>query len=281
MAPSQAAASYTTGEYGTIKPLKPAVDLSTVGGPGEGALNIIIWGGYAEERPERPRVRLGQAVPGRDRLQGQHEGRQHVRRDGHADAPGRHATTASARRATRPCGSSPTATSRPSTPPRSPASATSRRSCRTPRTTSSTASTTARRTAGAATRCSTAPTSVTPAPTSWNVVFDPTAAAPYAGKITAYDSPIYIADAAVYLKAHNPELGHHRSVRADPAAVRRRGRTCSSSSARGSASTGPPTPTRSTTSPTAPPPSARRGRTSTTPSSRPASPSARSSRPRA
>ena len=49
--------------------------------------------------------------------------------------------------------------------------------------------------------------SVTPAPTSWNVVFDPTAAAPYAGKITAYDSPIYIADAALYLKAHNPELG--------------------------------------------------------------------------
>ena len=48
---------------------------------------------------------------------------------------------------------------------------------------------------------------VTPAPTSWNVVFDPTASQPYQGKITAYDSPIYIADAALYLKAHNPELG--------------------------------------------------------------------------
>jgi len=48
---------------------------------------------------------------------------------------------------------------------------------------------------------------VTPAPTSWDVVFDATKAAPYAGKITAYDSPIYIADAALYLKAHNPELG--------------------------------------------------------------------------
>jgi putative spermidine/putrescine transport system substrate-binding protein len=48
---------------------------------------------------------------------------------------------------------------------------------------------------------------VTPDPTSWDVVFDETAAAPYAGKITAYDAPIYIADAALYLKAHKPELG--------------------------------------------------------------------------
>ncbi|HEX8938730.1 MAG TPA: ABC transporter substrate-binding protein [Candidatus Limnocylindrales bacterium] len=47
---------------------------------------------------------------------------------------------------------------------------------------------------------------VSPAPTSWNVVFDPTASQPYQGKITAYDSPIYIADAALYLKAHNPSL---------------------------------------------------------------------------
>ena len=30
---------------------------------------------------------------------------------------------------------------------------------------------------------------------------------PYAGKVTAYDSPIYIADAAVYLMATQPELG--------------------------------------------------------------------------
>ena len=52
-APS-AAASYSIGDYGTIKPLKPAVDLSTVGGPGEGALNIIIWGGYAESGQNVP-----------------------------------------------------------------------------------------------------------------------------------------------------------------------------------------------------------------------------------
>ena len=30
---------------------------------------------------------------------------------------------------------------------------------------------------------------------------------PYKGKITAYDSPIYIADAALYLKATQPDLG--------------------------------------------------------------------------
>ena len=46
---------------------------------------------------------------------------------------------------------------------------------------------------------------VTPAPDSWSVVWDP--ASPYAGKVTAYDSPIYIADAALYLMATQPELG--------------------------------------------------------------------------
>lgn len=46
---------------------------------------------------------------------------------------------------------------------------------------------------------------VDPAPTSWGAVFDPDS--PYAGKITAYDSPIYIADAALYLMKTKPELG--------------------------------------------------------------------------
>ena len=46
---------------------------------------------------------------------------------------------------------------------------------------------------------------VTPAPTSWSVVFDGSSA--YAGKVTAYDSPIYIADAAVYHMATQPDLG--------------------------------------------------------------------------
>jgi putative spermidine/putrescine transport system substrate-binding protein len=46
---------------------------------------------------------------------------------------------------------------------------------------------------------------VSPAPDSWAVVWDQSSA--YAGKVTAYDSPIYIADAAVYLMATKPELG--------------------------------------------------------------------------
>ena len=46
---------------------------------------------------------------------------------------------------------------------------------------------------------------VSPDPDSWSVVFDPSS--PYKGKITAYDSPIYIADAALYLMATRPDLG--------------------------------------------------------------------------
>ena len=42
-------------------------------------------------------------------------------------------------------------------------------------------------------------------PESWDIVWE--ADSPYAGKITAYDAPIYIADAAVYLMYHKPELG--------------------------------------------------------------------------
>jgi putative spermidine/putrescine transport system substrate-binding protein len=46
---------------------------------------------------------------------------------------------------------------------------------------------------------------VKPAPTSWGAVF--TDASNYAGKVTAYDSPIYIADAALYLMKTQPDLG--------------------------------------------------------------------------
>jgi len=46
---------------------------------------------------------------------------------------------------------------------------------------------------------------VKPAPTSWSAVFEPNS--PYQGKITAYDSPIYIADGALYLMKHKPDLG--------------------------------------------------------------------------
>ncbi|MFF0147084.1 putative spermidine/putrescine transport system substrate-binding protein [Amycolatopsis sulphurea] len=46
---------------------------------------------------------------------------------------------------------------------------------------------------------------VSPEPKSWSPMFEPTS--PFKGKIIAYDSPIYIADAAVYLMAHQPDLG--------------------------------------------------------------------------
>jgi putative spermidine/putrescine transport system substrate-binding protein len=39
------------------------------------------------------------------------------------------------------------------------------------------------------------------------VILDPNESAKYQGKISVYDDPIYIADAAVYLKTHNPDLG--------------------------------------------------------------------------
>ena len=45
---------------------------------------------------------------------------------------------------------------------------------------------------------------VKPAPDSWSVVWDQNS--PYKGKITAYDDPIYIADAALYLSKTQPDL---------------------------------------------------------------------------
>jgi len=47
-------------------------------------------------------------------------------------------------------------------------------------------------------------------PTSWSVVFEESTlpdGESNAGRTSAYDGPIYIADAALYLKAHRPELG--------------------------------------------------------------------------
>jgi putative spermidine/putrescine transport system substrate-binding protein len=48
---------------------------------------------------------------------------------------------------------------------------------------------------------------VEPAPDSWDIMFDPKIAAKYKGKISAYDESSYIADAALYLKVHQPDLG--------------------------------------------------------------------------
>ncbi|HEU5253194.1 MAG TPA: ABC transporter substrate-binding protein [Solirubrobacterales bacterium] len=48
---------------------------------------------------------------------------------------------------------------------------------------------------------------VKPAPESWAVTMDPKVAAKYKGKISQYDDPMSIAEAAVYLKTHEPDLG--------------------------------------------------------------------------
>jgi putative spermidine/putrescine transport system substrate-binding protein len=48
---------------------------------------------------------------------------------------------------------------------------------------------------------------VKPAPDSWDVMFDPKVASKYKGKISVYDESSYIADAAMYLKFHQPDLG--------------------------------------------------------------------------
>ena len=76
---------------------------------------------------------------------------------------------------------------------------------------------------------------VKPAPDSWSrgVRREPA----HKGKVTAYDNPIYIADAAMYLKATQPDLGIDNLYELDDKQFRRRS-TCSRSSARSSASTG-------------------------------------------
>jgi len=51
---------------------------------------------------------------------------------------------------------------------------------------------------------------VSPAPKSWDITFESQIDGqpnPYAGKITGYNSPIFIADAAMYLMSHQPDLG--------------------------------------------------------------------------
>ena len=51
---------------------------------------------------------------------------------------------------------------------------------------------------------------VKPAPTSWDITFETTLNGqpnPYAGKLTGYDSAIFIADAAMYLMTKQPDLG--------------------------------------------------------------------------
>jgi putative spermidine/putrescine transport system substrate-binding protein len=203
-----AAPTYSTGTYGTIKPLKPAVDLSKVGGAGEGALNLIIWAGYAESGKsvaEYNWVTAFEAETGckvATKTGDTSDIMVQLLRSGGGSAYD--GVSASGDATNRLIANGDVAAIDPTTIPGF---------------------------VDIAPFLQNAPHYVVggvhygvphgwggntlmyrsdivkPAPTSWDVVFDPTASAPYKGKITAYDSPIYIADAAVYLKAHNPALG--------------------------------------------------------------------------
>jgi len=207
-ATATAAPTPAGSEYGTISPLKPAVDLGKVGGPGEGALNLIIWGGYAENGSnvkEYDWVQPFEAATGcKVETKPGNTSDEMVtllRQGGGSVYDG---VSASGDASNRLIANGDVAAIDPAQIPGF---------------------------GDIATFLQDAPHYVVdgkhygvphgwggnslmyrtdlvkPAPTSWNVVFDPTASQPYQGKITAYDNPIYIADAALYLKATNPGLG--------------------------------------------------------------------------
>ena len=190
-------------------------------GEGEGEVNLIAWAGYVEDGSTDPKVDWVIGLREGDRLPGQRQDRQHLRRDGHADAHRpvrrrvgvRRRDAAPDRRRRRRAGQH-----RPDPElrgrlrgPQGQAVQLGRR-----------AVPTACRTAAARTCSCGATDEVKPAPDSWSVVFDESS--PYKGKVTAYDSPIYIADAALYLKATQPDLGIDERLRARRQAVRRRRR---------------------------------------------------------
>jgi len=205
---ASAAPSYATGDYGSIKPLKPAVDLTSVGGPGEGALNLIIWGGYAESGanvPEYDWVKPFEAETG-CKVQTKvgntsDEMVTLIRQGGGATYDG---VSASGDATLRLIANGDVAAIDPATIPgfgdvapflqNAPHYVVNGQHYGVPH-------------GWGGNTLLYRSDIVKPAPTSWDVVFDPTASQPYQGKITAYDSPIYIADAALYLKTHQPQLG--------------------------------------------------------------------------
>lgn len=206
-APS-AAPSYSTGSYGTMTPLKPAVDLSKVGGPGEGALNIIIWAGYAEDgsaNKEYNWVKPFEAETGcivQSKIGNTSDEMVTLLRQGGGSVYD--GVSASGDATNRLIANGDVAAIDPTQIPGfgdiapflqdAPHYVVDGKHYGVPH-------------GWGGNSLMYRTDLVTPAPTSWNVVFDAAAAKTYEGKITAYDSPIYIADAALYLKAHNPELG--------------------------------------------------------------------------
>ena len=189
-------------------PLLPTIDLSTVGGPGEGALNLIIWAGYAEDGtnvPEYDWVHPFEAATGcvvttkpddtSDQMVTD------LRSGGGATYDG---LSASGDATLRLINAGDVAEIDTSTIPgfsdvapflqNAPYNVVDGKHYGVPH-----------GWGGNVLMYNTE--KVTPAPTSWDIVFDPAKAKDYDQLITIYKSPIYIADAALYLKAHRPDLG--------------------------------------------------------------------------
>ncbi len=212
-APSASAAAtpaptLTGSTYGTISPLKPALDLAAVGGPGEGALNLIIWAGYAEDGAnvtEYDWVRPFEEATGckvETKVGNTSDEMVTLLRQGGGSVYD--GVSASGDASNRLIANGDVAAIDPAEIPGfgdvapflqdAPHYVVNGTHYGVPH-------------GWGGNSLMYRTDIVAPAPTSWNVVFDPTASAAYQGKITAYDSPIYIADAALYLKATNPSLG--------------------------------------------------------------------------
>lgn len=203
-----AAPSLTGSQYGTIKPLKPAVDLSKVGGAGEGALNIIIWGGYAEDgttTKEYDWVHPFETATGckvQSKIGNTSDEMVTLLRSGGGSTYD--GVSASGDATNRLIANGDVAAIDPAAIPgfgevapflqNAPHYVVGGKHYGTPH-------------GWGGNLLMWRTDKVKPAPTSWDVVFDPAKAATQAGKLTAYDSPIYIADAALYLKATKPDLG--------------------------------------------------------------------------
>ena len=204
-APS-AAASYSIGDYGTIKPLKPAVDLSTVGGPGEGRLDLVAWEGYVESGQNSPDANWVQPFeqetgctvhvtykPTSDEMVTAMEGGGGGQYDG-VSASGDASNRLIADGAVAPVNVKLLKNFKNIAPNlQSPPNNTVGGKHYGP----------SFMWGGNVLLYNTS--KVTPKPDSWSIVFDKNT--PYAGSLTAYDGPIYIADAALYLKATQPSLG--------------------------------------------------------------------------
>ena len=190
-------------------------------GAGEGKLNIIAWAGYAEDGSTDPKRRLGHAVREGDRLPGQRQDRQHLRRDGHADAHRQYdGVSASGDASLRLIAGGDVAPVNTKLVPNyadivpqlknQAYNSVERPDVRHP-------ARLGRQPADVATR-----TRSRRRRTRWGAVFDQSS--PYKGKVTAYDDPIYIADAALYLQDDQARPEDHEPLRARPEAVRRGGR---------------------------------------------------------